>query len=139
MRAPALDKKAFGRRVRERRVAQGLIQRELAGLVETDENKTVSSWENGHSVPRGRTLILLAQALGCSVEWLLHGDVDDGTSDQTDVRVIKAVREYAEHDPTAPILTSDELEKLRRVHLGEIEPTPEIVRSLALGLVNQRR
>jgi transcriptional regulator with XRE-family HTH domain len=116
-----------------------MVQRELKPLVEVAETKTISSWERGHSVPRGRKLMLLAQALGCSVEWLLYGDTEPDAEEPTDVRVVRAVRDYEASDPTATLLTPGEIAVLRRVHLGAVEPTQNVVRALALALVEQRR
>jgi transcriptional regulator with XRE-family HTH domain len=136
---PPVDLQAFGLRVRNRRQAAGLRQRELATLLEITEPKTISSWETGKSLPRTGALKRLADALGCTLEWLLHGDQPDEAEEATDIRVVRAVRQYAESDPTAPLLTAKDLDALRRVDLGEIEPTPQIVRELALGLLAQRR
>lgn len=136
---PEVDLKEMGRRILARRTALGLRQRELGAKLGITEPKTISSWERGRSLPRTGTLRRLAHVLECTAEWILYGDAPEDAEEVTDVRVVRAVREYTESDPTAPLLTPEDLDTLRRVDLGKIEPTPQIVRELALGLLAQRR
>lgn len=136
----SVDLAAFGSRVRARREALGLLQRALGALIGVSEPKTISAWEHGHAMPRGPRLVRLAEALGCAVDWLLYGDADDaGTEEVTDVRVVRAVREYTEADPTATLLTPEELASLRTVDFGPVAPTARLVREMALELLAQRR
>lgn len=54
-----------GKRLRTRRIQRGLSQRALAVLAQTDQ-KAISSYETGTRSPHPRTLMRLAQALGCT-------------------------------------------------------------------------
>lgn len=70
-----VDKKAFGRRLRELRIKAGLSQSALGDLSGLNQSQ-ISKWEEGESVPLITTAPDLAAALGVSVEALFvepHG------------------------------------------------------------------
>lgn len=77
---PAL-KKIIGRRIKERREAQGYTQEALAGLLETDPS-TVGRWEIGMYLPRGATKRKMADILNTPVEELFAGEL--AHEDQSD-------------------------------------------------------
>ncbi len=55
--------------IREKRIAKGLTQDELATALNI-RRTTVSMWETGNSMPRGEVLIKLAKILGCTIDEL---------------------------------------------------------------------
>lgn len=64
---------SFGDRVKQRRKARGWSQERLARELNVSKN-TVTRWEGGHTdAPSGGNLDALAQALGTTSDWLLHG------------------------------------------------------------------
>lgn len=67
-------------RIRARRLALGLDQYELAAECGT-VRWTVGRWEAGVDAPSARTLPGLADALGCSIDWLLRGEVSPCATD----------------------------------------------------------
>ena len=75
-----LDKQAMGRRVRQIRLAAGLRQWELAGLLGTTQS-AVHKYEHG-VVPEPRRLIELARIGGTSIEWVLTGQHWENGSEQ---------------------------------------------------------
>lgn len=56
----------FGKRVRERRIAAGLTQRQLAERARM-KNHTVSLVERGETAANLITMVLIAEALGCGI------------------------------------------------------------------------
>lgn len=75
-----VNKKAFGERVREIRMNNGLSQEKLGELFENKELKEnkankgiVSAWERGESVPSPYRLKIIAELGDLTVEELLHG------------------------------------------------------------------
>jgi transcriptional regulator with XRE-family HTH domain len=74
-----IERRAFGRYLRERREAAGLTQGDVGAAVGASQ-PTVSTWERGESWPNGGHARGLSQALGVSLEQLLsewYGLVDD--------------------------------------------------------------
>lgn len=73
-------RKRVGGRIRDRRVALGMSQGQLARkLPGTVEGSQVSRWERGESFPTYANVIALARALGVSEEVLLCGCEFDKT------------------------------------------------------------
>ncbi len=58
--------------IKERRIAKGLTQEQLAAIMKT-ERSTVAKWEAGGSMPRADKLVILADVLNCTVDELLRG------------------------------------------------------------------
>jgi len=58
------------RSIKERRIAAGLTQTELAEKIGVSQ-ATVGMWETGNRTPRASKLLELSKLLGCSVEDLL--------------------------------------------------------------------
>src|SRR4051794_12416446 len=79
---------SLGERVRERRVALGLSQEELAGSTLT--GAYVSLIETGKRNPTATTIAYLAEVLGCSPRFLTDG-VDEGVQ-----RELHLARQHAE-------------------------------------------
>lgn len=64
--------------IRKLRRAKDITQSELAERLGV-ERSTVSKWEKGISVPRGKTLIALADVLECSIDELMRDcEVESG-------------------------------------------------------------
>ena len=57
------------------RVKHGMSQIELAETLGVTQG-AVSQWETGQSIPRGATLLRLAEALNCTVDELLRSATD---------------------------------------------------------------
>jgi transcriptional regulator with XRE-family HTH domain len=64
-----------GFRIRERRKALNLTQRELGKAVGV-AHVTISQWERDDTAPSGKNLFALSDALQCSPTWVLLGDED---------------------------------------------------------------
>ncbi|HET7552218.1 MAG TPA: helix-turn-helix transcriptional regulator [Gemmatimonadaceae bacterium] len=62
----------LGRRIASLRALHGMGQDDLAKAIGVTQG-TVSRWETGAKEPRLRTLIAVAQAFGCTVEYLMSG------------------------------------------------------------------
>ncbi len=77
-----IDQEIFGKTVRERRIAKGMTQKDLAEKLFVSD-KAVSKWERGASLPNVTLLIPLAEVLGLSVVQLLgteagnNGDIKE--------------------------------------------------------------
>ncbi len=67
--ALAMDLKT---RIKERRQQLNLTQDQLGERCNTGKS-AVSQWEKGTTVPSVETLLLLREALDCSIDWLLTG------------------------------------------------------------------
>lgn len=59
-------------RIRERRTQLNMTQDQLGERCNTGKS-AVSQWEKGSTVPSVETLLLLREALNCSIDWLLTG------------------------------------------------------------------
>lgn len=59
-----------GARIRERRLALGMSQEDLADRIGSNQ-KQISRYERGENDPTGEVLISLARALNTSADWLL--------------------------------------------------------------------
>lgn len=60
-------------RIRELRKNKSLTLRELAKKMSLTHT-SISQWERGIALPKGKNLISLAKELGSSVEWILYGE-----------------------------------------------------------------
>jgi transcriptional regulator with XRE-family HTH domain len=67
------------RRIRRER---GLSQDDVARRVPQVSTTAIRAFDRGESIPRGRTLILLARGLGVSVEDLLEGIEIEGRKEK---------------------------------------------------------
>jgi putative transcriptional regulator len=66
-----MAERRLGNRLKQARTARGLTQAELATAIGVSR-KTVNTIENGVFVPSTLLALLLAQALGTTVEALFH-------------------------------------------------------------------
>lgn len=65
-----LDKKSFGARLRELRLASGLSQEALAERCGVGQGR-ISQWESGTNAPLITQTVKLAEALGVGIEELV--------------------------------------------------------------------
>ena len=64
--------------IKAKRIGMNLTQEKLGDLIGVS-NTTVSMWETGEAVPRAKTLIKLAEILGCKIDDLLRKEDTSGT------------------------------------------------------------
>lgn len=69
----------IGTRIRELRKAKGLTLQQLGDTFGISR-ASVSEWESGRSKPDANKLVRLADLLDTTVEYLLNGDMNEGTS-----------------------------------------------------------
>lgn len=66
-------KKEVGKRLAEIRKSKKLNQEQLKKLIEAPTVQMISGWENGHSFPSSYYLIIIAEKLDISLDYLLLG------------------------------------------------------------------
>jgi transcriptional regulator with XRE-family HTH domain len=81
-----LDARLIGTRIRERRTAQKISQKDLATQVEISPS-AINQYEKGEKVPSASTLIKLAETLDVSSDYLL------GVSDKDEIFLNKRVKQ----------------------------------------------
>lgn len=74
----------FGERLRKKRESKNLTQTELASILGYKNYTTVSKWESGDSLPRGKELKKLVEIFNVSADYLLGLQ----TGDQSDITTI---------------------------------------------------
>lgn len=63
----------LGDRIRSQRGVKGYSQQDLASMLGVTKG-AVSQWENGRTANvKLVTVLKLCQALGCTLDWLVHG------------------------------------------------------------------
>ena len=68
----------LGDRIRSQRGVKGYSQQDLATIVGVTKG-AVSQWENGRTANvKLATVLKLCQALGCTLDWLVHGTARSG-------------------------------------------------------------
>lgn len=71
-----LELRAIGRRIRDMRTDRGWTQDDLGDACEVNRSG-VSLWEHGKRPPSTTMLLRLADAFGCTVEYLIRGTKHD--------------------------------------------------------------
>lgn len=66
----------LGDRIRKAREAAGLEQTDLADALYMSR-AAVSAWENGHTKPNTRKLVVIADVCGVPASWLVSGSISD--------------------------------------------------------------
>ena len=84
----------FSLRLRELMETSGMKQNEIATKLGFTSTALVH-WKSGRSIPGGIELYTLAKFFGCSMEWLLTGEDDDGKPNQA-VAIYKERADVAE-------------------------------------------
>lgn len=79
-----IEGKLIGQRIKERRDAADLSQKNLADLIDVSPS-AVNQYEKGEKVPSTETLLKLAKALGVTTDYLL------GASKEKDILIDKEV------------------------------------------------
>ncbi len=77
------QEKGFGIRLRQRREHLGMRKQELASCIGVSLT-TIQQYENGQ-MPKGEFAVRLGQALHCSLDWLLAGQVDKQNNEEDDI------------------------------------------------------
>lgn len=70
-----MDAQVFGKFIEEQRKNKGLTQKALADQIMVTD-KAISRWENGHGFPGIEMLEPLSEALGVSLQELMHSQID---------------------------------------------------------------
>ncbi|MCP1355422.1 helix-turn-helix domain-containing protein [Aneurinibacillus migulanus] len=73
----------LAQRLRQIRKSKKLTQEELANRVSTTKG-TISNYENGHSSPPNEMLVLLAETLGTTTDYLLGRTTNPSPKDSED-------------------------------------------------------
>ena len=73
--------KQRGSRIESLRANKGISQLELAKMLGYKSDSTISKWESGASIPTGTKIVKLAQVLGTSTDYILHGVEKPAVSD----------------------------------------------------------
>lgn len=60
----------IGKRIQNRRIQLGMTQEELASLILADQKK-IWRYESGENEPSLKALVVLAEALNTSIDWLV--------------------------------------------------------------------
>ncbi len=105
----------FGKRLRRLRKERGLTQDDIAAAIGVSR-QIISRWERNEAVPKAGNLTALADTLGISADYLLHGKTNfPATPPEVPVEVplnepILEIAELAEavlatEEPNAPFLT----------------------------------
>ena len=74
------SKEEFGKRLSEIRKTKKLKQDDLKDMIEAPTIQMISNWENGHAFPSPHYLIILAEKLDISLDYLLLGKEVDSES-----------------------------------------------------------
>lgn len=64
-------------RIKELREDLGIYQQQLANMLDVKQ-VTVSSWEVGNSFPTVPTLLRLSKIFGCSIDYIVGNESDEG-------------------------------------------------------------
>ena len=70
-----MDAQVFGKFIEEQRKNKGLTQKALADKIMVTD-KAISRWEYGHGFPGIEMLEPLSEALGVSLQELMHSQID---------------------------------------------------------------
>lgn len=119
---------AFAKRVRDLRMGRGWTQRDL-GVAAGIGKRSIEEYERGQ-VPK-QNLVKLAEALGVTEHYLLHGE------ETLDVKVdmlVEEVRTLHRRIRHAEELSTRESAALRRILLTN----DQVMRALAVHLLNQQ-
>jgi transcriptional regulator with XRE-family HTH domain len=128
-------RKQIGTRIQQARVRAGMTQNQLAARCGLVDGQGIWRYETGSSVPRGDRLIMIAAALGVSAEWLMSGA--EGAADAAEPHAASpVVAAYLERDPTARLLSPEQVSQLQTMDFGEVSPSISMVRAIALCIVD---
>lgn len=107
----AVEKEAFGARLRAARQAKGMTLVEVGAMFDTSK-QTVQHWEAGRNMPSAEQVARLAREYGRSLEALVYGVSSSALSDDLMSRLAQADEE-----------TRRRLENMLRGHF-DLEPLP---------------
>ena len=73
----------FGDRVKELRKKKGMTQEQLAETLYLENHVSISNYENNKRMPSAETVVMMAQVLGTTTDYLLNGTLNsNATVDQ---------------------------------------------------------
>lgn len=120
-----LDMQTIGARIKNRRKELKLTQTDIKAAVGISSGN-ISDIENGNRLPAASTLVQLAEALQCSIDWMLTGaspepenSVPSEVGDSVEADLLKGFRQL-DRDDQDEIMGLLEL-KLRRVKRNEVK------------------
>ena len=99
-----MDKYTFGNNLYKLRTEKNLTQKDLAKILNVTD-KAVSKWETGESLPRVKTLQMIADCFSVSYENLLSEEISDDTRPQ---------QEYEQYKKFYDERLSSEFKNMRR-------------------------
>lgn len=99
--------------------------RDMKGMKDADVHRitgiakaTFSDWKKGKSVPKQDKLILIAECLGVSLEYLMTGKESNSTFSDENAHLVAKIR--ADRDLSDALLKYFELSKEKRRHVVEL-------------------
>lgn len=104
-----------GQRIRELREMRGFEQLDIANQLGYKSQSTISKWESGVNLPTGKKLILLAEMLDTSTDYILHGKISDTpTKEPTPTIDLSNLRERVVLFDGKP-LSDEDVEKITKI------------------------
>lgn len=91
-----MDFRAIGKRIKERRLEQGVTQEYIANLLDVNPSH-ISNIECGRAHPSLSSLIQIANILQCSVDYFISGEYTFTTDQQAetlDAQIIKKIKYF---------------------------------------------
>ena len=76
VKVPVIDLRATGQNIKNLRVAAGISVRDLQNILGFTNPQAIYKWQNGDSMPSIDNLVILAAALGVTVDEILVVDND---------------------------------------------------------------
>lgn len=81
-------KRDVGKRIAECRKKKNYKQNDLCNIIDGSTPQMISNWEQGHSCPSPFYLVILANALDTTIDYLLLGKRQNALDDRPDKRTI---------------------------------------------------
>ncbi|AGF87340.1 helix-turn-helix domain-containing protein [Streptococcus suis] len=103
-----------GQRIRELREMRGFEQLDIANELGYKSQSTISKWESGVNLPTGKKLILLAEMLDTSTDYILHGKANDISPLPTPTIDLSNLRERVVLFDGKP-LSDEDVEKITKI------------------------
>ena len=86
--------KTFGQRLQQARNKKNMTQTVLANQIKVSSQKIISNWEKDVAKPEMDTLIIVAQILEVSIDWLLTGEEKER---KVEGKISIAIEDFAEY------------------------------------------
>lgn len=122
----------MGERIKASRESKGLLQSQLAKLIDVKSAGVISNWEKDVSKPDANKIVRLCKALDISLSYLLdyYGSEDNSCFSINEIEHIKKYRSLDKHgQETVQIVLDRELERTKIVQqqaerIAELETKP---------------